>query len=339
LTETFKKERGLYMTKKVSIKEIAKLANVSIATVSYALNNSKEVSATTRAHVLKIANELNYVPNVSARNLRTQKSKLICAMVNDFGSPFNGAVLQTMQEQFELKGYQLVVISGQIPDIINTNLFDGTLILNYRTPESEIRRMADNGVPIILLANEIEHPNISSVLINNDTGIKQLMQLYAKSPHQKIAFLTGDNNSYNSQDRQKFSETYYRQIFKRDDFLSHVYPAGFSVDLGYEVGYKLLKEGYYNAFFCFNDGMATGVYQAARELGIEVGTEISVSGFDDSPIAKTLLPSLTTVQIDKKSWGHEAVKNYLALRENKKMPEKKRIETTLVIRDSVRYSL
>jgi LacI family transcriptional regulator len=244
-----------------------------------------------------------------------------------------------MQEQFELEGYQLVVISGQIPDIINTNLFDGTIILNYRTPESEIRRMADNGVPIILLANEIEHPNISSVLINNDTGIKQLMQLYAKSPHQKLAFLTGDNNSYNSQDRQKFSETYYRQLFKRDDFLNHVYPAGFSVDLGYEVGYKLLKEGYYNAFFCFNDGMATGVYQAARELGIEVGTEISVSGFDDSPIAKTLLPSLTTVQIDKKSWGHEAVNNYLALRENKKMPEKKRIETTLVIRDSVRYSL
>lgn len=317
------------------MKEIAKRANVSIATVSYALNNSKEVSEKTRETILKLARELNYTPNIAAKNLRTKKSRLICALTNNFGGTFNGDMLEVFRNKFKEHGYQMVVVIDEIPQIIDANLFDGVILLNHLLKQSEIIRIATSGMPMVLLTNEVEHPNVSNVVLNNDEGIRQMMELYSKSPHQNIAFFIG-HTSYNNQRRLESCEKYYKQYFSKEDFSEHVYCGEFSEIKAYELGRQLMGKRDYNAFFCFNDSMAMGCYLAAKDIGYSIGEDISISGFDDVTVAQFLTPSLTTVQINKEAWGEKVVQEYLNLLNKKPTSQTIKIETKLVLRKSIK---
>ncbi|HDR7794293.1 TPA: LacI family DNA-binding transcriptional regulator [Bacillus luti] len=320
---------------KINIKEIAKRANVSVATVSYALNNSKEVSEKTRETILKLAKELNYTPNIAAKNLRTKKSRLICALTNNFGGTFNGDILQVVRNKFKEHGYQLMVVIDEIPQIIEANLFDGVILLNHPMEQSEIIRIATSGMPMVLLTNEVNHVNVSNVVLNNEEGIRQMMELYSKSPHKNIAFLIG-HHSYNNQKRLESCQKYYKQYFAKDDFSERMYCGEFSEVTSYKLASQLMREHNYDAFFCFNDSMAMGCYLAAKDMGYSIGEDISISGFDDVSVSQFLTPSLSTVQIDKEAWGENVVQEYLKLRDKKQASNTIKIDSRLIIRNSVK---
>lgn len=325
--------------KKSNLKEIAKVANVSIATVSYALNDRPQVSETTRARIKKIAEELEYVPNLSAQNLKTNNSNLICVVLNTYQGNFNGDVLQEIQLLFNQLGFRLLAVSGSIPDIVKTNIIDGVLLLNYTSTPTELTRFAKslNSKPIVFLTNEIDANNSASVMIDNSLGIKHLMDMFRKSVHQNICFITGNEQSYNNQERYAAAKKYYKQYYKRNNFEEVSYNGDFNSEIAYEIGKNLLKEAKYDAFLCFNDDMAMGIYHAASDLGLTVGDDISVAGFDDSYVASVVSPGLTTIHVDKKEWAQEAISQYLKIRTGETFSKLVKLSPKLIIRNSVKF--
>ncbi|WP_125767602.1 LacI family DNA-binding transcriptional regulator [Lapidilactobacillus wuchangensis] len=323
--------------KKTSLKQIAEIAQVSVATVSYALNDSSQVGEVTKAKIKKIAADLNYVPNLSAQNLRTNDSNIVCAVVNTYQGNFNGDVIQEIQDIFAQKKYQLLAVSGSIPNFVKTDMVDGLIVLNYRSDEAELRRIAyDLHKPTIFMTNEIAAKKTANVIINNELGIKYLFETLSKSVHRNICIITGDNNSYNSQQRLKAARKYYKKFYKHDDFDSHVYSGDFDPNTTYQLGRHFLEQNTYNAYLCFNDDMALGIYHAASSLNKTVGEDLSVVGFDDSYVSSVVSPGLTTIKVNKKTWAEEVVDQYFKIKSNSNYPETIELIPELILRDSVK---
>jgi len=323
--------------KKASLKDIATIAGVSIATVSYALNNSPQVSEVTRAKIKKIADELNYVPNLSAQNLKTNRSNLVCAIVNTYQGNFNGEVLQEIQNILEQKGYQLLSFSGVIPDIVKTDIIDGVIILNYR-PKSEamFKEFADGlQKPVVFMTSEVHSEYGASVVIDNPLGIRYLFDALVGTKHQKICFITGDDASFNNQERYSAAKKYYQKYYKKDDFEKHTYTANFDSVAAYHYGKKVLLEKKYDCFFCFSDDMALGIYHAANDLHLRVGEDLSIVGFDDSYVSSLVSPGLTTVHVEKKEWAEAVVEQYLNIKDKKQNHKLVKIPPRLALRDSI----
>lgn len=323
----------------ITLKEIADVAGVSTATVSYALNDNENVSEKTRLKIKAIAKELNYMPNMSAKQLRTKDSKIIFAVLNTYSSQFNGSVLQEVENIFEARGYQLLAVSGHLPDIIKTNIFDGGLLLNFNISDPEIIELSQQiEKPLILLSSDLTRESVSSVTIDNRYGIKLVMAELLKSPHQDMCFFTGHDFSFNNRERLESAKHYYEKWFNRSDFDVHTYKADFELENAYAMAYELLANKTYNAFVCFNDDMAIGVYRAAYELGLEVGVDLSIVGFNNGKMNDYMAPALTSVHIDKNEWAKLIVDQYFNVKEQpKKIIPSIKIETSLKIRDSICY--
>lgn len=321
----------------VTLKEVAEIAGVSVATVSYVLNGKKKVGEKTRTKVTAILQQLNYIPNLSAQNLRTQDSKLVFGLVNSLSSTFNTEILAKINEELEKEGYQLLILSGHIPEITRTNIFDGGIVLNYNLSGDDLQELADHvHKKMVVLSGNTLSSFASTVSMNNEQGITLIMEELCDSPHQHVCFIQGAESSINNQERLAIAETCYQQLYHRDDFTIHVYDGGFSSDATYKIALHLLKNQNYDAFVCFNDSMALGVYQAAAELGLKVGEDISVTGFDDTFFSRHLTPSLTTIAIDKDLWAKEVVASYLAFtNESNHETTIKKIPATLIQRNSV----
>ncbi|MCI1891841.1 LacI family DNA-binding transcriptional regulator [Schleiferilactobacillus perolens] len=322
---------------RVTLKEIARIADVSVATVSYVMNGRDIVSPQTRTKVLSIAKQLNYTPDMRAQSLRTQHSKLVFALTNALSSVFNGTILADIEDEFERHGYQLLTMQGKLPDVIQTNIFDGGIIINHsieRDELSEINHLINN--KLVVLSPLPELAQASVVQMNNDQAMKQALSEMYQSKHQRVCFMQGALTSTNNIERYHSAEKYYRQFYGRDDFSIRVYNGNFDTETAYQVGRQLLTNKLYDAFVCFNDGMALGIYQAASELNLTIGKDISVIGVDNSFFSKHLTPKLTSINVDKQAWAHEVVRSYLSVGQ----PDHKDllvIPTKLIKRQSIAY--
>ncbi|QOV18711.1 LacI family DNA-binding transcriptional regulator [Blautia liquoris] len=322
----------------VTLKQIAEIAGVSAATVSYVLSGKRKVSKATELRVLSVAKQLNYSPNLFAQQLKRGESFLIFALLNTYSSSFNGEALQKIEHSFEEKGYRLLAMTGGLDDIIRTNIFDGGIILNYHTTKQEIQTLEEStGKPLILLSNQSNQKNTASVIMDNFGGMKLVLAEFAKSEHQNICFIQGPEGSYNNTSRAESARYFYKELFQRDDFDIRLYRGNFVSDESYKLAFHLLKNKLYNAFVCFNDSTALGVYKAAYELGIQVGKDISVAGFDNTSYSEFVSPALTTVDVDKDLWAKEVVKNYLALKDRSIETNEVKIPASLIKRGSIKY--
>lgn len=324
--------------KKTTLKQIAKLANVSVATVSYVMNGRDIVSEVTKQKVLSIANQLNYTPDIMAQSLRTQNSKLIFALVNTLSSVFNTSILSEIEEDFEQHGYQMLVLQGELPAVLKTNIFDGGIILNRDFPADQLETLTDLFQNKMVLLSDIDRLNNSNVVrMDNTMGMELAVSEIHKSRHQRVCFIQGLPTSANDIERYSSAEKAYQRLYHRDDFQIRIFDAHFLTEKAYSIAKHLLEDQLYDAFVCFNDGMALGVYQAAAELGLTVGQDISVIGFDNSFFAKHLTPTLTTIDIDKKLWAHEIVNSYLSV-DDSNHQQMVTVPTTLMKRHSIAYA-
>lgn len=304
------------MEKKIGLVDIAKRAGVSVATVSYALHGGGTLSDQTRQRIQKIASDLHYRPNVAAQGLRTHRSKIVCMLINNFNSVFNGTLIDDTRKALLAKGYALVVIGNSNAYLIDSQMFDGLIFWNHAIPRDELHALAKRvQLPIVLMADELDLPNVDNVVLANAPAINALMQYYEHSVHRKICFFrhsadfyNEDHGSYNSQQRMDAVIAYLSVHHPDIDVLANTYDGYFLFDRAYQLALDLLKKRRYDFFFCLNDMMAYGVYKAANELGLVVGEDISVVGFDNSPTSGTYYqPALTTIDSELGEWSTRVV--------------------------------
>ncbi|MFT9038814.1 LacI family DNA-binding transcriptional regulator [Schleiferilactobacillus harbinensis] len=319
-----------------SIKDIARVAGVSTATVSYALNGGSGVSAETRVRIQKLAKEMNYTPYLSARILVSQSSQLVCALVDSYQTDANNDLLQILEEQFQSAGYQMLTTSQIMPELQQSDLFSGMIVLDLGLTNAKRDKIMSLNRPTIFLAGAETEETIS-LMTDNVGGMRLAYTEMRRSVHHKLCIISGRPDSFNNWQRVDALRTIMNREQPDFDFDQHIYPAKFSSWEGYHLGLKLVD--HYDAFLCLNDAMALGIYRAAFEHGLMVGKDISVIGFDNSLVDEYVLPGLTTIGFDRRHWAEMVVATYLRLARGEAIsPRHQLITAELIERGSVRKS-
>lgn len=346
----------------VTLKDIAKEAQVSIGTVSRVFNNHVNVTEEVRQRVLKAATHLGYF----GPGGQEQRSYDMSRVVKDIGflfcsflavngivtNPFWSHILHGVESEASKLNIKITYrsISGleNTPDVLLTTIYEmklgGILLVGPAEPET-VRLLQSTGIPLVLVDNYVPHTN--AVLGSNFEGARVAVDYLIHMGHRQIAFIGGPllqdegahpvNRVYTIERR---AEGYRMALMDAGLPVSYeLYEsANLSTDGGYEACKRLLARGTpFSAIFCANDEMAIGAMKALREAGLRVPEDVSLVGFDDIDLVEHLAPALTTVRVDKEVLGSIALKRLLSLMSS---PDPISVSSVLdvefVIRDSVK---
>jgi len=335
------------MAKRVSIKDVAQRAGVSVTTVSHVLNDvpGKRIHEETRARVQRVAQELGYQPNSVARSLRTQRSQII-AMISDeiATTPYAGRMILGAQEAASKQGWLLMLVnSGGDPAVEEAEIraleqrqVDGFLYATMYHRDVTLPESLRT-VPTVLLDARTADPAVSRCVPDEYAAGLAATRALIEAGHRRIGLANNTDDIPASRGRLAG----YRQALTDagiayDDRLVVVGES--STEGGAQTGLALLAlDPAPTAVFAFNDRMAMGVYHAAAERGLSIPHDLSVIGFDNQElIAEGLRPGLTTMALPHYEMGAWAVDTLLRqIQDPKAAPEQVELPCPLVTRSSI----
>ncbi len=329
----------------VTIKDIAKLLNVSHTTVSRSLNDSPLISKKTKEKVKETAKKYNYRPNVSARSLVLSKSYNIGLFFSTLrtGTTANFFLDSVRGVNQIIKGrYNLGVKAIDILEdfeSINSRNFDGIMVMSQSPNDDEfIAHVIGEDIPLVVLNREVTGQKVTTVLSDDLTGAYNITKLMIDQGHKHLAIIEG---------KPEFRTTYKR----KQGFINAHLEAGiefnedfavagkYDIESGYEAMQKILgMKELPTAVFCSNDEMALGAMKAIKQKNMLMPDEISIAGFDDMRFTAYLTPALTTVLRPVEEMSKEGAQILLQKIENVETEVIGiiNLDTKLVIRDSVK---
>ncbi|MEG2893079.1 MAG: LacI family DNA-binding transcriptional regulator [Clostridium sp.] len=327
----------------VTIKDIAKASNVSIATVSRVINNKDEgVSEVTREKIKKIMKEMDYRPSGIARGLVTKKTHTIGLIVPDISNPFFPAIVKGIEDSARDNGYNIILCnSDDNPEkevtsinILQEKCVDGIIYIAANNASNDgVKVLQDSNIPFVHIDRESDDTKCSSVSTDGKLGMKKITNFLLENGHTSIAYMKG---SITKDRLEGFRETLSEYGVNINENL--IYSGNFRLKSG-EKGVKyLLDTGIkFTAVVCENDLIAAGVIDYLWKNGIKVPDDVSVTGFDDIYIAQLLYPKLTTVSQQTYEMGRRSVESLLkSILTDSAIYEKIVLEPSLVVRDSVK---
>jgi LacI family transcriptional regulator len=328
----------------VTIKDIAKLANVSHTTVSRALNNSPLIKEPTRKKILEIASQLNYSPNYNAKSLVMQKSHTIGLFLTSISNGTSASFLaDTIKGVNAAISQEYNLFIRGIDDYedyssINPQRFDGMIVMSQSVRDHAfIYHALQKGIPLIVLNREIEEDDIMNILSNDREGSRQAVQYLIDCGHTDIGIIEGTPSFKSTQMRK---EGYLSALMDNHYPILQEYsvPGNYDMESGYKGIERLLSlKRPPTAVFCSNDDMAIGAMNAVYAHGLRVPEDISIVGFDDSGFAQFTTPGLTTVKRPVEQISYLGAKNILSLVSGEEVKlEKVYVNTKLTIRHSVK---
>jgi len=185
-----------------TIKDVAKAANVSISTVSYALNDDSRIPEVTASRIKIIANEIGYFPSAAARNLKKRTTNTILVAISDFGGPVYHELLDGIHNQLTQEGYTMVVSTGISSEkLLKERSADGAIISDIHITNESLLKIGKNFGPIIMLDRDLEGMNIYNMTIDNKSAMEELTKKIIKTMRKRIAFVHGVKHTYDNQTR------------------------------------------------------------------------------------------------------------------------------------------
>jgi len=308
---------------RISIKDIAREANVSHSTVSRALSDSALVSAETKALIQRMARDMGYSPDAQARSLVKGHTQTIGVVVTTIADPFIAEVVQGIESTAHGFGYSVILASSNhepereigAVEMLRSKRVDGIIVTSSRVGAVYLDHLEGVGVPIVLINNHREEsgPYTYSIGVDNQHGGYLATRHLIDRGRRRIAYITGRANHSSDVGR---CEGYQRALAEAGIALDPALnAAGDGRSEGGEVAIAQLL-GLHEpptGVFCYNDMTAIGVLRAARRAGRRVPHDLAVVGFDDIPFAAYVQPALTTVAQPKAEMGQKAVEMALDL--------------------------
>ena len=327
-----------------TIRDVSRLAQVSMSTVSRVLNGNVPVAASARERVLKAVAELNYRPNAFARSLATNRSGGVGVIVNEMTSPYYGVMVRGVEEVVENAGMHILVASGKADaaqeeraiEILRSRRVDALVLhVEALSDEAVLELMAED-LPVVLVARHIAEAGDRSLSIDNELGGRLATEHLLANGHRIIGHLSGPLNFPDSRARlQGYRQALSAAGIAYSDEL--VIESDWLEEGGYQAARRLLKRRPdITAIFAGNDQMAAGVLQALRNEGRSIPEDISVVGFDDVLFARYLYPSLTTVRQPLLEMGAAAARLALSALNGTEVEVPRKFEPELIERQSVR---
>lgn len=287
-----------------TIKDVAREAGVSIATVSRVLNNKEWVKDETRDKILAVVEKMNYVTNFSAKNLRNNKSNSIGVIVPEVSVPFYAQIIKGIENKANEMNLRLIVCDADnnldkeldFARFLYDSSIDGLILIIPLMSNEEIVKMKHDKRPVVVFGRNMEEYNIPSITVDNTLGVYHAVKHLHSHGFTKIAFIGG--NETEKLDRWERIQG-YKQALKecdlefRPDYLEN---GLYQEEAASSAFIRLMKlSDPPNAIFCGNDEMALGVLKAARKLGIKIPEQVGLIGFDNIPVCQYTSPTLTTI--------------------------------------------
>jgi len=341
------------MREKVTIKDIARMANVSHTTVSRALNNKSRICKETKEKILTLARELNYRPNFIARSLVMRQTKTLGLVITTILNPFYTELAQGIEATAIELGYNIILccthsdllIEKQYIDMLRSKGVDGIILSSAHMLDPNIRELAEEGFPIVLVNRRtyqsLVQEKVDYVGINNIHGGFLAVEHLVKLGHERIGVIGGSSESSVGFERLEGGKRALRAygLEERGDYFLE---GDFLKGSGYEGGRHFIKMAAPpTAIFATNDYMAFGVYEAIGDEGLRVPEDIALVGFNDIEFTAMKGVELTTIGQKKYEMGAIAVKRLIERIEAGKVGSSKEIilEPELIVRKSCGFHL
>lgn len=332
----------------VSIRDVARRARVSIATVSRAVNRITTVDPELAKRVWKAVEEVGYVPNTQARALVSGRSRILGLIVSEITNPFFPELVQEFESLAVAQGYEVMIGSTSYDPVRTEALIrrmlqrgvDGVAIMTFGIEEDLVKKLVEREFPLVFVDAGPELPNIRVLKVDYGQGIREAVQHLAALGHRQIAFITGPLRLRSA-------------MARRDAFRKSMSEVGLAVPAKHLIEGNHTMEGGMaaiermaglseipTAVLCSNDMTAIGVLHGLYETTLKVPRDISVVGFDDIHLAQFMLPPLTTVQMSCKDLATAAIQALRAGIESdhpKAAQKEWPIPTRLVVRKSTEF--
>ncbi|MCJ2185019.1 LacI family transcriptional regulator [Novosphingobium sp. 1949] len=298
--------------------DVARLAGVSRSAVSRTFTDGASVAPETRARVLEAAKTLKYRPNLAARSLMTRRSMIVALAVSHLENLFYPLIVQTISERLAAVGYRLLLFvthgeGSHEPLVGELRHFsvDGLILGSSGYAPDLLAECAEEGLPVVLMNNAGAAPAAARVVGDNLAGGAQIARFLLAGGHQRMAYLAGDEGVSSTLERL---EGFAGALHAAGMEGLRVVPAGFEFDRALAASRALLATpDRPDALFCANDHMAFAAIQAARTLGLKVGWDVSIVGFDDVAVAGWPDLALTTYAQPAPAFAQAVVDHLLGL--------------------------
>ena len=327
-----------------TVKDVARLAGVSLGTVSNVLNGKKNVKQATRDKVYQVMGELEFQYNMTASSLRTKTTKNIGLVIPTIVNPYYPELSRGVEDVLIEENFTLFLCNSdrdkekemQYIRALLSKGADGIILVKSKLDEKELENIASRTKLVLVDYDSEKNIPYCCINVDDNKGIIQGMELLEQYGHERIAFITGLKDAYSSICRIKSYENCLRKrnISFREEYMVE---GKFSWISGYEAARQLLSlPEPPTAIFAANDIMAMGAIRAVLDSGRCVPQDISVLGYDDIEMGNMCMPSLTTIHQPKYRVGAEAAKLLLyELNKGNDFKTNILVETRVIIRESV----
>lgn len=286
-----------------SIKDVAKEAGVSIATVSRVLNDVDVVNEETKKKVLKAIDKLGYRPNIVARSLKTQRTKTVGIIIPDISSPFYPEIVRGAEDVSNIYDYNMILCNTDLDSekemeylrVLREKMVDGVLYMSSSLKSNILELINKLQIPMVMVETTSDKGNIPSITINNEKAALDAVNYLVKNGSKKIAYIGTHKDEINA---SAIRYKGYAAGLKQNNLTfdeNIVYFGGLKARDGYEGMKKILSYTKVDGVFCGSDEIAMGAINLLREKSIKVPEDVNVIGFDNIYSAATFYPKLTTV--------------------------------------------
>lgn len=298
----------------VTIKDVARAANVSVATVSRALNGHHNVAEAVRLRVIRVASELRYSPHAAARSLSSRRTHTIGVVLPDLYGEFFSELMRGVDQVARERGFHLLVSSYHgNPEEQGAALramrgrVDGLLLMSpYIGDTGHLTDNLSPTQPTVLMNTHLPQTGLASLSVDNYGGAVAMVRHLAEVGRKRIAFIAGPEDNFDAGERRRgYLDALAERLPNAEPW---VLPGDFNEASGHAAAQALIaSERLPDAVFAANDMMALGCMSAFKQAGIAVPGQVALAGFDDIPLSRYVQPSLTTVRVNIAELGGQAM--------------------------------
>lgn len=328
----------------ITIKDIARQAEVSVATVSYVINKSRYVSPELTGRVEAAIEQLGYSPNAVARSLRQNRTKLIGLIVPDNSNPFFAEIAKGVEDAGFEAGYSVILCNSNASieremvylDLLRSNRVEGIIFIATSTRVEQVRPIVRAKIPAVIFYRDVPDLDVDTIRIDNFKAGYMATRHLIDLGHREIACIRPASAETPSAQRVEG----FKRAMEESGLTWHpeLMPQGDNrVSSGKTAVQELVEsKRNFSAIFSANDAMAIGAMRALREIGYQIPRDVSVAGVDDIILASYSEPPLTTVAQPKYEAGCQAVEFLVERIEGdyNQGPRHILLETKLVVRES-----
>ncbi len=320
-----------------TIRDVARAAEVSVATVSRSLNGLESVAAETRDRVLRVAGELDYVPNSGARALSTRRTDTIGVLLPDLHGEFFSELIRGIDLAARARGLHLLLSSSHGDPVeaaaalrAMRSRVDSIILMLPNAGDDFLTGSGAGSVPMVFLGRGGGARGFSSFEIDNYSGALEITRHLVGLGRKRVAFVAGPSGNIEARERLRG----YCAAIAAVGASEWIVEGDFSEESGRDATKALIGHDHPDAIFCANDMMAIGCLETLRDAGLRIPEDIALAGFDDIPIARYVSPPLTTAAVPIADIGRQALECCAATIAGNGSDKRRTFKPRLVVRAS-----